>query len=53
MADNVLDEVIFGWPRQSGSIQLKEYLALNLQRAINWVSMCLSLFTKILYVFHI
>lgn len=39
VADNVLDEVIFGWPRQSGSIQLKEYLALNLQRAINWVGL--------------
>lgn len=42
VAENVLDEVIFGWPRQSGGIQLKEYLAQNLQRAINWVSMLLS-----------
>ncbi|KAH7522933.1 hypothetical protein JRO89_XSUnG0086600 [Xanthoceras sorbifolium] len=39
VADNVLDEVIFGWPRQSGDLQLKEYLALNLQRAINWVGL--------------
>lgn len=37
MADNVLEEVVFGWPRQRASIQLKEHLALNLQRAINWV----------------
>ncbi|KAJ0112870.1 hypothetical protein Patl1_03057 [Pistacia atlantica] len=39
VADNVLDEVIFGWPRQSGDLQLKEYLTLNLQRAINWVGL--------------
>ncbi|KAK2661436.1 hypothetical protein Ddye_000010 [Dipteronia dyeriana] len=39
VADNVLDEVIFGWPRQSGDLQLKEYLALNLQRAVNWVGL--------------
>ncbi|KAJ4729488.1 ABC transporter-like protein [Melia azedarach] len=39
VADNVLDEVTFGWPRQSGSFQLKEYLTLNLQRAINWVGL--------------
>lgn len=37
MADNVLDEVTFGWPRQKGGHQLRENLALGLQRAINWV----------------
>lgn len=37
VADNVLDEVTFGWPRQKGGLQLREHLALNLQRAINWV----------------
>lgn len=37
VADNVLDEVTFGWPRQKGDYQLKEHLALRLQRAINWV----------------
>ncbi|XP_059598690.1 ABC transporter I family member 11, chloroplastic isoform X4 [Vitis vinifera] len=37
VADNVLEEVTFGWPRQRGSFQLKEHLALGLERAINWV----------------
>ncbi|KAF8105992.1 hypothetical protein N665_0149s0022 [Sinapis alba] len=36
VADNVLDEITFGWPRQKGSLQLKEQLISNLQRAINW-----------------
>ncbi|KAK7336095.1 hypothetical protein VNO77_16626 [Canavalia gladiata] len=39
VADNVLDEVTFGWPRQKGSHQLRENLALGLQRAINWVGL--------------
>ncbi|KAK4282236.1 hypothetical protein QN277_013636 [Acacia crassicarpa] len=39
VADNVLDEVTFGWPRQKGDYQLKEDLALRLQRAINWVGL--------------
>ncbi|XVF16169.1 hypothetical protein REPUB_Repub10bG0008400 [Reevesia pubescens] len=39
VADNVLDEVTFGWPRQRGGLQLKEHLALNLQRAFNWVGL--------------
>ena len=39
MAENVLDEVTFGWPRQKGNYQLRENLALGLQRAINWVVM--------------
>ncbi|KAF8103626.1 hypothetical protein N665_0187s0027 [Sinapis alba] len=38
VADNVLDEITFGWPRQKGSLQLKEQLISNLQRAINWAS---------------
>lgn len=40
MADNVLEEVTFGWPRQRGDLQFKEHLALRLQRAINWVFVC-------------
>ncbi|XP_023923283.2 ABC transporter I family member 11, chloroplastic [Quercus suber] len=39
MADNVLEEVTFGWPRQRGDLQFKEHLALRLQRAINWVGL--------------
>ncbi|EEF49413.1 metal abc transporter, putative [Ricinus communis] len=39
VADTILDEVIFGWPRQKGSLQLKEHLALNLQKAITWVGL--------------
>ncbi|KAK6928549.1 ABC transporter-like, ATP-binding domain, partial [Dillenia turbinata] len=39
VADNVLDEVIFGWPRQRVGLQMKEHLALKLQRAINWVGL--------------
>lgn len=39
VADNVLEEVTFGWPRQRGSFQLKEHLALGLERAINWVGL--------------
>ncbi|KAG4927340.1 hypothetical protein JHK84_052994 [Glycine max] len=39
VADNVLDEVTFGWPRQKGNHHLRENLALGLQRAINWVGL--------------
>ncbi|XVE84181.1 hypothetical protein DITRI_Ditri16bG0149300 [Diplodiscus trichospermus] len=39
VADNVLGEVTFGWPRQRGGLQLKESLTLNLQRAFNWVGL--------------
>ncbi|KAJ4822158.1 ABC transporter I member 11, chloroplastic [Turnera subulata] len=39
LADTILDEVIFGWPRRKSSLQLKEHLALNLQRAVNWVGL--------------
>lgn len=37
VADNVLEEVTFGWPRLKGDLQVKEHLALRLQQAINWV----------------
>ncbi|KAL6143081.1 hypothetical protein ACLB2K_053777 [Fragaria x ananassa] len=39
VADNVLDEVTFAWPRQKGDLQMKENLARNLHRAINWVGL--------------
>ncbi|PIA33817.1 hypothetical protein AQUCO_04000114v1 [Aquilegia coerulea] len=39
LADTVLEEVTFGWPRQKGGIQFKEQLALGLQRAINSVGL--------------
>lgn len=39
VADNVLDEVTFGWPRQRASLQLKELLASRLQRAISSVGL--------------
>ncbi|XP_056169682.1 ABC transporter I family member 11, chloroplastic isoform X3 [Syzygium oleosum] len=39
IADNVLDEITFGWPRQKVSIQSKEQLAFKLQRAFNWVGL--------------
>ncbi|XP_058766226.1 ABC transporter I family member 11, chloroplastic-like [Vicia villosa] len=39
VADTVLEEVTFGWPRQKGNDQLREKLALGLQRAINWVGL--------------
>ncbi|CAJ1788406.1 unnamed protein product [Sphenostylis stenocarpa] len=39
VADNVLEEVTFGWPRQKGNHHLRENLALGLQRAINWVGL--------------
>ncbi|KAF6161513.1 hypothetical protein GIB67_009392 [Kingdonia uniflora] len=39
LADTVLEEVTFGWPRQSGSIQLKEKLAWGLHSAINSVGL--------------
>ncbi|XP_037494787.1 ABC transporter I family member 11, chloroplastic isoform X2 [Jatropha curcas] len=39
VADTIIDEVIFGWPRKKGSLQLKEYLALNLQKAVTWVGL--------------
>lgn len=39
VADNVLEEVTFGWPRQSGSLHLRELLALRLQKAITSVGL--------------
>ncbi|KAK4764547.1 hypothetical protein SAY86_025637 [Trapa natans] len=39
IADSVLDEITFGWPRQRGSVQLNEQLALKLERAFNWVGL--------------
>ncbi|KAG5527001.1 hypothetical protein RHGRI_028063 [Rhododendron griersonianum] len=39
VADSVLEEVIFGWPRQRGGLQLKELLASKLQKAIISVGM--------------
>ncbi|KAL5724866.1 ABC transporter I member 11 [Ranunculus cassubicifolius] len=39
LADTVLEEVTFGWPRQRGGNQLKEQLALGLQRAFNSVGL--------------
>ena len=42
VADNVLDEVTFAWPRQKGDLQMKENLARNLHRAINWVLVLFS-----------
>lgn len=56
VADNVLDEVTFGWPRQKGDIQMKEHLALKLQQAINWVLFCpfsMNTVSSTLWVFHV
>ncbi|KAJ6420902.1 hypothetical protein OIU84_028309 [Salix udensis] len=39
VADTIADEVTFGWPRRKSSLQLREHLALNLQRAVNWVGL--------------
>ncbi|XP_019052503.1 PREDICTED: ABC transporter I family member 11, chloroplastic isoform X2 [Nelumbo nucifera] len=39
LADTVLEEVTFGWPRQRGGLPLKEKLALRLQTAINSVGL--------------
>lgn len=37
LADTVLEEVTFGWPRQKADLLFKEQLALNLQNAFNSV----------------
>ncbi|XP_020554704.1 ABC transporter I family member 11, chloroplastic isoform X1 [Sesamum indicum] len=39
VADNVLDEIIFGWPRQRGGLQLRELLASRLQKAMTSVGL--------------
>ncbi|CAN0924719.1 ABC transporter I family member 11, chloroplastic [Linum grandiflorum] len=37
VTDSILDEVTFGWPRKKSTLQVREQLLLNLQRAINWI----------------
>lgn len=39
LKDNVLDEIIFGWPRQRGGLQLRELLASRLQKAMTSVGL--------------
>lgn len=39
VADSVLDEVTFGWPRQKGGLEMREDLAVKLRRAISWVGL--------------
>ncbi|KAL6654956.1 hypothetical protein ACP70R_008421 [Stipagrostis hirtigluma subsp. patula] len=39
LADTVLEEVTFGWPRQKADLLFKEQLALKLQNAINSVGL--------------
>lgn len=39
VADNILEEITFGLPRQKGELQLKKHLASNIQRAFNWAWM--------------
>ncbi|KAK9090085.1 hypothetical protein Sjap_023262 [Stephania japonica] len=39
LAQTVLEEVTFGWPRQRGSIELKQQLTFRLQAAINSVGL--------------
>lgn len=38
LADTVIEEVTFGWPRQKADFAFKEQLALNLQNAFNSVN---------------
>lgn len=52
VAENVLDEVTFGWPRQSGGSQLKELLALRLQKAFTSVSSLAKLIPSISSSFY-
>ncbi|RWW45398.1 hypothetical protein BHE74_00048768 [Ensete ventricosum] len=37
LADTILEEMTFGWPRQKADFKLREQLALNLQYAVNSV----------------
>ncbi|KAK6155372.1 hypothetical protein DH2020_009620 [Rehmannia glutinosa] len=39
VADNVLDEIIFGWPRQRVGLQLRELLASRLHKAMTSVGL--------------
>lgn len=38
LADTLIEEVTFGWPKQKG-VQMREDLASNLARALNWVGL--------------
>lgn len=38
LADTVIEEITFGWPRQKSDLAMREQLALKLQYAINSVS---------------
>jgi len=49
VADTIADEVTFGWPRRKSSVQLREHLALNLQRAVNWVPVFLFCFVFVFF----
>lgn len=44
LADTLLEEITFAWPNKKGSLQMREDLASNLARALNWVFF--SLFDK-------
>jgi hypothetical protein len=37
LADTVIEEVTFGWPRQKADLQFKEQIAKNLQNIFNSV----------------
>ncbi|XP_057800538.1 ABC transporter I family member 11, chloroplastic [Salvia miltiorrhiza] len=39
IADNILDEIIYGWPRQRAGLQLRELLASRLQKAMTSVGL--------------
>ncbi|CAL9072055.1 unnamed protein product [Musa textilis] len=39
LADTILEEMTFGWPRQKADFTLREQLALNLQYAVNSVGL--------------
>ncbi|KAL2907018.1 ABC transporter I family member 11 chloroplastic [Bienertia sinuspersici] len=39
LADTLLEEVTFGWPKQKGGSQMREHLASNLAQALNWVGL--------------
>ncbi|XP_021713640.1 ABC transporter I family member 11, chloroplastic-like isoform X1 [Chenopodium quinoa] len=39
LADTLLEEVTFAWPKQKGGLQIREHLASNLARALNWVGL--------------
>ncbi|KAH9626368.1 hypothetical protein KSS87_015359 [Heliosperma pusillum] len=39
LADTLVEEVTFGWPKQKGNLQLRDHLASNLARAFNSVGL--------------